>query len=288
MCNNRDQEQREELTTCKHFLVDSELVRGRQHVFNFASNRIDSSFLTDKLQHVYENLQCAAKINMALGFVLRNVEDGKYRYFYAHENNLLVERSQLIANKEDLLELQKTVDEVNIVELSTRDRNSTKWKFLFATNEPVGCKDDLLPHHLVKRADVNCLTYKVNKERYNDNFCLLRAVCMHKTGTERLKKETSKLLKALLDINWNLSVENFRGIALEDIHVVEDLAKVNILVYDIEVSENGIVGELAQRSLQRFNSTATLLRYNNHICYVTDVNKVFKAFCCPTCDKFFR
>ena len=111
---------------------------------------------------------------------------------------------------------------------------------------------------------------------------------MHKTGTERLEEETSKLLNALLDINSNLSVENFRGVALEDIHVVEDLAKVNILVYDIEVSENGIVGELAQRSLQRFNSTATLLRYNNNICYVTDVNKVFKAFRCPTCDKFFK
>ena len=105
---------------------------------------------------------------------------------------------------------------------------------------------------------------------------------MHKTGTKRSEEETSKLLNALLDINSNLIVEIFRGVALEDIHVVEDLAKVNILVYDFEVSENGIVGELAQRSLQRFNSTATLLRYNNHICYVTDVNKVFKAFRCPT------
>ena len=45
MSDHRDQELREELTTCKHFLVDSELVRGRQHVFNFASNRIDPSFL---------------------------------------------------------------------------------------------------------------------------------------------------------------------------------------------------------------------------------------------------
>ena len=126
MSNHRDQELREELTTCKYFLVDSELVRGRQHVFNFASNRIDSSFLKDKLQHVYENLQYATKIIMALGFVLRNVEDGNNRYFYAHENNLLVERSQLMANKENLLELQKSVDEVNIVELSTRERNSTK------------------------------------------------------------------------------------------------------------------------------------------------------------------
>ena len=193
MGDHRDQEPREELTMCKHFLVDSELVRSRQHVFSFAPNRIDSSFLMDKLQHVHENLQCAAKSNMALGFIFRN---GKYRYFCAQENIFFLERSQLIASKEDLLELQKSVYEVNIVELSARERSSTKLNFLFATNVtffaallksiPVGCKGVLLPPHLVKRADVNCLTYKANKERYNDNLCLLRAVCMHKTGTGRL------------------------------------------------------------------------------------------------------
>ena len=61
----------------------------------------------------------------------------------------------------------------------------------------------------------------------------------------------------------------------------------NNLVYDIEVSVGGIIGELAERSLRRFNSTASLLRYNNHICYVTDMNKVFLSFRCSTCNTFF-
>ena len=113
MCDHCDQELREELTTCKRFLVDSEFVRGRRHVFNFASNRIDPSFPKDKLQHVYENLQCAPKIKRALMFILRNVEDGNV-VFFMHIG------SQLIANKENsLLELQKSVDELKIVELST-------------------------------------------------------------------------------------------------------------------------------------------------------------------------
>ena len=80
MTDHRDAELREELRTCKHFLVNPELVRSRQHVFNYASNYMDSTFLKDKLQHVFESLQCAAE-NMALGFVRRNVEDGKNRYF---------------------------------------------------------------------------------------------------------------------------------------------------------------------------------------------------------------
>ena len=59
-------------------------------------------------------------------------------------------------------------------------------------------------------------------------------------------------------------------------------------MYDIEVSDNGIVGKLVQRSLRKLNSTATLFRYNSHICYATDVNKVFKAFRCLTIDIFSK
>ena len=99
---------------------------------------------------------------------------------------------------------------------------------------------------------------------------------MHKTGTERLEEETSKLLNENLDINPNATAENFRGVALEDLHSVERLPEINILVYDIEVLDNGTIGEFTERSLLRFCFTANLLRYNTQICYVTDGNKVFK------------
>ena len=281
-----DQALRQELTACQHFLVDSEFVRGRQHVFKFASTNVTPKFLREIIQHIFESLHCAATVNLALGFVLLNVEDGRYRCFYAHENSLLLERSFLITNKEDMTEFLQRLDDLNIVELSTRERSSTKWKLLFLTKVtifaallkfvPVGCKDTLLPLNIVKRSGVNCLTYKYNKESYNDKLCLLGAVCMHKTGNERVEEETKKLLNAYLTANPHLSVQNFRGVGLEDLHIVERLAEVNILVYDLEVSNGGNIGELAERSLRRFNSAATLLRYNNHICYVTDVNKVFK------------
>ena len=119
--------------------------------------------------------------------------------------------------------------------------------------------DCFLPPRLLKSADVNCLTYKANKERYNDNSCLLTAVCKHKTDTEKLDEETSTLLSAILYVNSISTAENLRGFVLEDLHIVEHQAKVSILVYHLEVTDNGIVGDPAQRSLRRFNSTATLL-----------------------------
>ena len=151
----------------------------------------------------------------------------------------------------------------------------------------VGCKDILLPHNIIKRSDINCITYNSKREPYNDNLCLLWTVCMLKTGNESVEEETKKLFKAYLSANPYLSVQNFRGVRLVDLHLLVRLAEVIILVYDIEVSDVGIIGELYERSLQRFNSTAILLRYNNHICYVTDVNKVFKPFRCSTCNTFF-
>ena len=151
---------------------------------------------------------------------------------------------------------------------------------------PVGCKDVLSPLRLVKRTDVNCPTYKASKQRYNDNLCLLRAIRMHKTGTKRLEEETSKLLNQKLDINAIVTAEKFRGVSLEVLDIVERLAEVNFLVSVFQVSDNGTLGQLAEQTLRRFNPTANLLRYNFHICYVTDVNKVFKWFRCSTCDNF--
>ena len=85
MGDYEDQALRQELTACPHFLVDSEFVRGRQHVFKFASTNVTPKFLREKIQQVSESLHCAPEVSLALGFVLRNVEDGSFRYSYAHE-----------------------------------------------------------------------------------------------------------------------------------------------------------------------------------------------------------
>ena len=45
------------------------------------------------MDHVFEKLDCAAKITIALGFVLRSIEIGDYRFFYAHKNNTLFDKN---------------------------------------------------------------------------------------------------------------------------------------------------------------------------------------------------
>ena len=76
-----DQSLREELESCKHFPTDIEMENGRHRVFNSAMSSFDISFLNDKLDYVFKELKCAAKINIAIGFVLKKIEDGMCRYF---------------------------------------------------------------------------------------------------------------------------------------------------------------------------------------------------------------
>ena len=83
-----------------------------------------------------------------------------------------------------------------------------------------------------------------------------------------------------------LSPNQFQGVHMNDTPTVEDLLTLNILLYDIDIGDGNIVGELARRSVQKHENTVRLLRYNNHICYVNNINAVFQSFRCSNWDTF--
>ena len=70
---------KEELSACQHFLVDTGLEIGRYKVLNFQmSSKLDTKLINEKLEEVFNQLDFAAKISIALGFVLQNFETGEY------------------------------------------------------------------------------------------------------------------------------------------------------------------------------------------------------------------
>ena len=101
-----DQRLREELRSCQHFLVGSKLQRARRKVFISAIGNLNEEIVDGKLDHFFNNLKCAAKVNLAFGFILSNMEDRGFRYFYAHENNTLLDGSNLVFNRDDLEKLK--------------------------------------------------------------------------------------------------------------------------------------------------------------------------------------
>ena len=181
-----DQNLREEMETYKHFLTDTEMENGRHRVFNFATTSFDMSLLNNKLDYVFKDLKCAAQVNFAFGFGLENIEDGMCRYFYAHENNTNMERSKLVCTQVKMINLKNRTQKKDFVDICTRKRANTRWKFYKLTNlttfasflkdVPMGCKDTVLLERLLRNRNVDCLTFEKNTSQpYNDNLCLFRA-----------------------------------------------------------------------------------------------------------------
>ena len=129
-----DQSLREELQSCTHFLVESEIQKGRHVVFNFAVNNLTAQVIEEKLDRVLDKLKCVARLILALGFILKNIEDGKFRYFYAHENNTLLEQSKPVSNEDDMVKMKKLLKKTDVIESCTKERSYTKCRFFELTN----------------------------------------------------------------------------------------------------------------------------------------------------------
>ena len=210
----------------------------------------------------------------------------------------LLDRSKLVCTLDDLAKLKDFFNKTDVIEFCSRERMNTKWRFYKLTNltvfaalhkdVPMGFKNAVLHEPLLKNCTINCLTFEEStRQPYNDNLCLFRALALHLHSTQRLEEETSKLFNLFINKMGGMSADQFQGVHMNDIPIVEDLLTVNILLYDIDIVDGNIVGELARRSVQKYEKTVRLLRYKNHICYVSNINAIFQSFHCPNCDTFF-
>ena len=171
--------------------MDWELERGR-HKFNYAVKTLNETIVNEKLDHLFNNLKCAAKVNLAFGFILKNIEDGGFRYFYAQKNNTLLDRSKLVCTHDDLAKLKDFLNKTDVIESCSRERMNSKWRFYSLTNltvfsallkdGPIGCKDAVLPEPLLKIAQSTVSRLKKTRDNHItttcDCFALLLSICI--------------------------------------------------------------------------------------------------------------
>ena len=65
---------------------------------------------------------------------------------------------------------------------------------------------------------------------------------------------------------------------MNKIPTFEDLLILKILQYDRDIVDGNIIGYLARRKVQKYDNIVRLLRHNNHICYVNDINQSSNLF----------
>ena len=224
----------------------------------FCHAHTEALTLSQKVNTVFE-LKCAAKLNFAFGFVLKDV-DGICRYYYAHENNTLMERSKLVATKEDLVKIKNVLSNTDVVEACSKEREPTKWKFYKLTNVtvfaallrevPVVFKDAILTESLTKSYTVNCPTCEERiRKPYNENLWLFRALALHLHGNGGLEEENSKMFNLFLERLGGPDPLSFQGVRMNDLPIVEDLVQLNIFLYDIDIVDGAMILEPARESV---------------------------------------
>ena len=173
-------------------------------------------------------------MNLAFGFIVRNIEDGGSRCFYAHENNGLQDCFKLVCTRDDLTKRKKFCINIDVKVSCSRERMNTKWKFcklknliVFAAllrDVPMGCKDAVLPELLLKNHIVIFLTYEeITRQPYRDSLWLLCALVLQLLWNERLEEKTYKSFILLISRMDGLSPRKFKGVHMRDLPIVEDL-----------------------------------------------------------------
>ena len=159
-----------------------------------------------------------SKSESGFRFHFENIEDGGLTFFYAHENNTLLDRSNLVCTRDNLAKLKDILNLSDVVESFSRERLSTKWRLYNLINltvfvallkdVPTVCKDADLPEPLLKNHTINCLTFEeITSQPHNDNLCLFQAVALHLHGNQRLEADTSKLFNLFANKSDGLNAD---------------------------------------------------------------------------------
>ena len=73
---------------------------------------------------------------------------------------------------------------------------------------------------------------------------------------------------------------------MKNIPSVKDLVQVNAFLFDIDVLNGAMIGELARRNVAKHSKTVQLSRYSSHKSFVSIINALFKTYRCPSCGLF--
>ena len=143
-------------------------------------------------------------------------------------------------------------------------------------NIPMGCRSALLPDHLLKEQFINCLTCGQNT---CDNLIFFKSLAS--------EERTRYFFHLYMKEKGKVESSTFQGVCLNDKQTAEDTLGINNILYDVDTVDGYFVGELVRWSLQKHSSTVRLLRYNSHIYYVANIQALFNAFRCSTCECYF-
>ena len=171
--------------------------------FNFPlkSNNITPGLLLTHLNEIYDQASGKFKVQMGIGRILRNKENGELKYWRAeHCDSHLLQNQKVVQplklnSRSDLKQIAEKASNLATEDYLVSTRPDTKWELVMPTNVRyyisytdfvAGYITENLPDYLLNKESVNCLhrdyekRYQADGNYYQDKLCFFRCLAYHK------------------------------------------------------------------------------------------------------------
>ena len=238
--------------------------------YDYRLTTLDPTVLETPLKKMYQEQTNAFKINLSYGFVLRNKNTGRYKYYHSSCNccGRYLNEPNLVTNSEDFDDFLERIRETDVLQWAINQRPDSAWVCELVTNatffvnrivdHPIGCVNMIpLPVYIKKNKAVICLeTDPKYSKRYTDNLCL-RCLALHRGCDVRLLEPSVKTLYEAYNKD-DVPMEQFTGVTMKYIYRVETTFQTNVCVYSLvkpDEEDERPTAELVRRSVCKYPTT---------------------------------
>ena len=262
--------------------------------YNHRLTSLDTRDLHDQLFLLFEEQTTAFKVNVSVGFILKQKATSRLRYYHSSNNccGRYLEEPSLITNRADFDRFLARIQESDILQWAVAQRPNSVWVCEHVTNatfflnrivdHPIGCVGINLPDYVKNNKVIVGLAKDENGVTYNDNLCLFRCLALHRgCDVRRLETTVVTLYAKYTDI----PVHDFAGVTLDDLHKVESKFETNVVVYQLVEIDNGkTMAELVRRSMGHYADTMNMNLYETHFSYIQDMKSYSHSYKCSKCE----
>ena len=111
----------------------------------------------------------------------------------------------------------------------------------------MGCTDSPLPEPVLGTLRLIVSFFSNgHDEPYNDYLWLLSAIAIHLFRSVDVETNATKIFHHFVTAS-GCDPENFAGVSLDQIPLIEKIIKQNIFIYDFDIEDGEIIGELVRR-----------------------------------------
>ena len=248
-------------------------------------------------------------------------EYGTVNYYYPSWKNFeYFDKPFTITDYSSFVKFVDALQSIDLLNFCKNARPSTKWQLLFCsqlqfdvtkiypwplggvTSGPVGCGLHLPV--ILKRPCIVALTHRPQPNgaltptcpMYKDHLCLFRCLvlCYKVDRLPLVSLDAHAHFYFTLYYKNSVSVTEYKGFPLEDLHHFERVFKVNVNVFTLKATVDPITGtpvnicEILRESTSVHTRTMNCNLYQNHFSFIKSLALYCRRYICEKCGKLFK